>query len=262
MVVQYKIDYLKIKSNLLKFERLIKKYRFFKPDLVVFPEYALTGPLYGHYDLALSQNDQVVEDLKELARRYGVNIIPGSLGRIDNGRKFNSTCFIDGYGKLEGFYDKQKLWSSEKKFLVPGSESMVWNTKLGRIGIQICADLISPQVSADYLKSKPEIIINLAMWSKEDVKAAKKKVVTNLEINQTEVLAKARALENRAYFVFCNYGGGVEIKARSGRFYEENSVGNSMVVSPYGEIIAKAMGENEEVLMVEIDLAKCHWADY
>jgi len=262
MVVQYKINYLKPDANLRKFERLIRKYKFLKPDLIIFPEYGLTGPLFGHYDLAFKINDPIFEKLTEIAKKYKTNIIPGSFVRRVDNKNFNSTCFIDSDGDILGFYDKRTLWSSEKRFLTAGKNEGIFETKIGKIAIQICADLSSPRISDAYKNLKPEIVVNLALWSEEDMKAARKKVPNNIEKIQTEVLVRARSLESKAYTIFCNYAGQVNIVAKSGRNYGETSIGNTMIVNPYGEIISKVSDNREQLLMVELDLSKCHWANY
>ena len=262
LALQYKINYLKTAANLLKFERLIKKYRFLKPNLVIFPEYALTGPLYAHYDLSFKENDPIFDRLSKLAKKYKVNLIPGSFVKKINNHRFNSSCFINSNGKILGYYNKQNLWSTENKFLKSGVESNIFKTNIGKIAIQICADLNSPLISARYEKLKPDLIVNLALWSEEDKKAETKKTITTIEHTQTELLVRARALENKAFMIFCNHAGQFNIKARTKRAYPETSIGNTMIVNPYGQIIARASGNSQQHVFSEINLSKCHWAKY
>ncbi|NMB57458.1 carbon-nitrogen hydrolase family protein [Candidatus Beckwithbacteria bacterium] len=262
LVVQYKPIYLDIKANLEKIKRILRKYSFFKPQLVIFPEYALTGPLYGYYDLAFQDDNAVFKELSLLAKNFNLNLIPGSFVRKIGVKKYNSSCFINLEGKILDFYDKQYLWSSEKKFLEKGNKLTIFNTSLGKIVIQICADLHSSKLSDSYRQIKPDLIINLAMWSQEDIKSCAKIIPANIEFNQTEILTKARAIENRAYTVFCNFADSLEIKAKTGRIYQETSIGGSMIINPYGEIIAKTDNHKEQILFAELDLTKSHWSKY
>lgn len=262
LVIQYKPIYLKMRSNLRKFETILKRYNHVRPDLVIFPEYSLTGPLYAHYDLSFKKGDKIFKDLSSLALKYKVNLIPGSFVKKAGGKKYNSTCFIDSLGKILGFYDKQYLWATERVHLSPGNKTSLLKTDIGNISIQICADLNSSRISVDYRKLKPDLIVNIAMWSFEDINACVKMVPKNIELLQTEYLARARAIENRAYMIFCNYADNLEIQANTGRTYKETSIGNSMIVNPYGEVIARTTSNKEEVIFSEIDISKTHWAKY
>lgn len=261
IIFQYKPIYLNPKANIKKFDRLLKKYNFFKPDLVVFPEYSLTGPLYGHYDLAFKPNSKVFEELSFLAQKHKVFLLPGSFVRFRNDQRYNSTCLINPKGKVLGFYDKQKLWSSEKRYLKEGKRTKVFDTEIGKIGVQICADLHSSKISNDYRKLEPDLIVNIAMWSWEDTNTSAKKLVPrNIQLVQTEQLIKARAIENRAYSIFCNYAYEMIIKAK--KEYKETSIGNTMIINPYGETIAKVNSNRAQALLTEIDISKTHWSKY
>jgi len=260
LVIQYNPVYLKLDSNLSKFEKMIKKYSYLKPDLVIFPEYALTGPLYGHLELAFDQEDKIFQKLSDLAVKYNINFIPGSFVRNINNKRYNSTCFINSSGKILGFYNKECLWSSEKRFLNSGNDNFVFQTDLGSISLQICADLNSSRISGELRKSKPHLIINLAMWSFEDGNNCVKKVPDNIQVSQVELLTRARAIENRAYMIFCNHAGKTDIKTKTDRIYRETSIGSSVIVNPYGEIISKVTNNQEEAMFAEIDISKTHWA--
>ena len=262
LVCQYKIRHLDIESNLKKFERIIQKNQYLKTDLVVFPEEALTGLLYGHYNLALKQNDPVFMRLSLLAKKYKIYLVPGSFARIIGKKRYNSTCLISPQGKILGYANKQCLWSSEKLFVDKGKSSRVIKTKIGHIALQICADIFSSKISSSYRKTKPDIIINTSLWSQEDKNNCRKNVPEILEFTQTEVLARSRALENQAYFIFCNYADKQIVETKSGRRFKFRSIGHSMIVDPYGHIVAKASSNQEQVIFNEFDISKCHWAKY
>lgn len=262
LAVQYKIQYLNIAGNLRKISRILNKYKHLKPDLVIFPEYSLTGPLYGHYNLAFKEESKILKYLQEIAKKHSIYLLPGSFILKKTNCLYNSTCLIDPQGKIIDFYYKRILWSSEKRYLKNGMENRLFNTNLGTISIQICADLNSPLISHENKKLKPHMIINLAMWSKEDMKACTKKVPEDIEYKQTELLVKSRAIENKCYFIFCNFAEGLTIKTKKVRAYKETSIGNSIIVNPYGEIIAKTSSNKEEIIFSDIDISRCHWAKY
>jgi hypothetical protein len=61
-----------------------------------------------------------------------------------------------------------------------------------------------------------------------------------------QVLVRARAIENQCYVIACN---------RSGADPKNAFAGHSMIIDPWGEVLAEA-GEREEIITAEIDLAK------
>src|SRR3989344_3569755 len=112
LVFQYQPTYINLNSNIKKFERLVRKNLFLKPDLVIFPEYSLTGPLYSNYNLAFEKSNLIFEELGSLAKKYKIHLIPGSFVMKIGKNMYNSTCMIDDNGKILGFYHKRNLWSS------------------------------------------------------------------------------------------------------------------------------------------------------
>lgn len=260
LVVQYKIQYLDLQANLKKIRDILRTNIYLKPDIVIFPEYALTGPLYAHYDKAFDKGDPVFDTLRKFAQQYKVYLIPGSFVTKNDTGKYNTTCIISNKGKIEAYYSKQKLWGSEKKFLRRGSEAVVVPTQYGRISVQICADLTHPVISHELQKLEPHIIINLSLWSKEDKNVCTKSVPDALEYNTVELLSKARALENKCYFIFCNYADRLKLRSQTGREYPITSIGSTMIVNPYGETIAATSSTRKEILCTELDITKCHWS--
>ncbi len=109
LVAQYKIQYLDLQANLKKMKNILRANLYLKPDIVIFPEYSLTGPLYAHYEKAFGQDDPVFDALRRFARQYKVYLIPGSfITKTDKG-KYNTTCIVNNKGNIEAYYSKQKL---------------------------------------------------------------------------------------------------------------------------------------------------------
>lgn len=262
LIAQSNISYLNIKANIARIESVIRKNLHLKPDLVIFPEYALTGPLFSNYHLAFDNPAFELKPVINLAKKYNVNIVPGSFVRRIGKKLFNSTCIIHSDGKISDFYDKHRLWSSERRFLISGCENPLFTVAGYKISLQICADLNYPLLSHEYRALNPDVIINIAMWAQEDRKIYVKNTPVNIERLQVETLMKARAVENRCYTVFCNFGGHLSIQTKTRRIYHEASIGNSMIVNPYGEIIAKVTTTNQETISCNINKSKCHWSKY
>lgn len=257
LLVQYKPVGHNLNKNIQKFRRILRKYKDESIDLVVFPEYALSGGFpYGKFDeLALNidqkKNLDILNLLKNLAKKYEVNLIPGSFLVKELNNYYNRAILINRYGEIKLMHNKRKLWAAEKRFLKAGTETnLVKIDDFGSIGVQICADLNDPNLSNCYKKAS--LIVNVALWSEEDRFVYRKYVPPYIEKTTVEVLSKARSLENQAYFIFVNYAGRIVTKASTGRRYVTTSIGNSMVVNPFGEIIAKTSTNKEEFLLVDI----------
>ncbi len=258
LLVQYKPVGHDLFKNFQKFQRILRKYKDESIGLIVFPEYALSGGFpYGKFaELALNfdqkKNLDILNLLKDLAKKYGVNLIPGSFLVRKLNNYYNEAILINRRGEIKLTYNKRKLWAAEKRFLKVGNETKVVNINdLGTIGLQICADLNDPDLSKYYRKAS--LVVNVALWSEEDRLVYRKYVPPYIEKNTVEVLSKARALENRAHFIFVNYAGRIVTEASTGRQYVTCSIGNSMVVNPFGEIIAKTSTNKEEFLLVDIN---------
>ncbi len=99
--------------------------------------------------------DAWITPFVDAAKRFGVYICPGSsflpyidfdivMGMNPKGRRiYNTSCLINKYGRILGFTRKVNLTPDELNLGVsPGDirESMIYDTKIGRIGIAICLD--------------------------------------------------------------------------------------------------------------------------
>jgi predicted amidohydrolase len=148
--------------------------------------------------------------------------------------------FIGPDGHI-GTYRKSHLpYLGVDRFVTPGDELPVWDTPLGRIGVEICYDLRFPEVTRALALQGAEIVVhptNFPMAAKI----------------QTELITVARAAENRIFLLTANRVG----KERWAEF-----CGWSQIVDPYGVRLAEA-GETEEALLVaDIDVEKAQDKDY
>jgi predicted amidohydrolase len=101
------------------------------------------------------------------------------------------------------------------------------------LGLATCYDLRFPELFRGLVDAGAQLFVVPAGWP-----ARRREHWT--------LLARARAVENQAYVLACGTGGthaGVE------------QAGHSIVVDPWGEVLAEA-GPGEEVLSVELDPAK------
>ena len=170
----------------------------------------------------------VLAELRSFAAANHVWINIGSIA-IDgpDGKLLNRGYMIDDRGEIRGHYDKIHLFDvrlsdsqiyHESATVSGGNLAVVHNTALAQIGHTICYDLRFPQLFRDLAQKGAEIIACPAAFTKQTGQA------------HWHVLNRARAIENTCFIVSaCAIGpipGGGE------------SYGHSLVVSPWGDVIA------------------------
>ncbi len=212
-------------------------------QLLVLPECAIPGYMFDSADEALPYAEEIpgptTEAFERECARLGVHAITGLLER-DGDTLYNAAILVGPDG-LIGSYRKTHLpFLGVDRFVTPGDELKVFDTALGRIGLIICYDLRFPEVTRTLALQGADMVAlptNFPMAAKL----------------QCDVIAPARAAENRIYLLVANRVG----KERWGEF-----CGWSQIVDPYGTRLAEA-GETEEALLVaDVELEKARDKDY
>ena len=212
-------------------------------ELLVLPECAIPGYMFESAEEALPFAEEIpgpsADTLAKECRRLGMHLVCGLLER--DGDVLHNAAVLVGPEGLIGTYRKTHLpFLGVDRFVVPGDELTVYDTPLGRIGVEICYDLRFPEVTRTLALKGADIVAH----------------PTNFPVAariQTELITVARAAENRIYLLTANRVG----KERSGEF-----CGWSQIVDPYGTRLAEA-GETEEALLVaEVDVQKARDKDY
>jgi predicted amidohydrolase len=179
------------------------------------------------------------ETLAEACARLGVYVVCGLLERDDD-RLRNAAVFVGPDG-LIGSYRKTHLpFLGVDRFTVPGDELPVYDTPLGRIGVEICYDLRFPEATRTLALKGADVIAH----------------PTNFPVAariQTELITVARAAENRIFLLTANRVG----KERTGEF-----CGWSQIVDPYGKRLAEAGETGEALLVADVDVEKARDKDY
>src|SRR6058998_2207870 len=212
-------------------------------QLLVLPECAIPGYMFDSGDEAMPYAEEIpgptTEALAEACRRLDIYAVCGLLER--DGDVLHNAAVLVGPEGLIGSYRKTHLpFLGVDRFVVPGKELPVFETPLGRIGLEICYDLRFPEVTRTLALKGADIVAHPTNFPMEA------KV-------QTEVITLARAAENRVYLLTANRVG----KERWGEF-----CGWSQIVDPYGTRLAEA-GETEEALLVaDVEVEKARDKDY
>jgi 5-aminopentanamidase len=212
-------------------------------ELLVLPECALPGYMFDSAEEAMPFAEEIpgasTEVLEQACRRLGVHVVCGLLER--DGDLLRNAAVLVGPDGLVGSYRKTHLpFLGVDRFTTPGDELPVFDTPLGRIGLEICYDLRFPEVTRTLALRGAEIVAhptNFPMAAKV----------------QTELITLARAAENRIYLLTANRVG----KERWGEF-----CGWSQIVDPFGKRLAEAGETDEALLLADIDLEKARDKNY
>ena len=151
----------------------------------------------------------------------------------------------DDSGKRIARYDKMHLFRfdgggketyDEARTLQPGNRPVAIESPFGRLALSVCYDVRFPELyrglgefDVMFVPSAFTVPTGAAHW---------------------ETLLRARAIENKAYVVAPAQGG----THASGR----RTYGHTMIVDPWGEVIAARAEDGEGVVLAEIDTERMH----
>lgn len=227
------------KANLAKVEAFLEKYACVKADLVVLPEVFSTGVVSS--EVAVRDADEIYgstyETLSNWARQYKCYLVAGSLIECcKDGKCRNSSMLFSPDGDLIANYHKLHMFSyygsNEGDFCTSGCQAILAKTPIGNIGMTVCYDLRFTELYRSLAYKGAEIITIPAAWPFP-------------RLEHWVILNRARAIENQCFIVSVNQTGAVPPR--------RSNVGNSMIIDPWGSIIAGA-GEKEGVMFAVIDL--------
>jgi len=205
-----------------------------RPDLIVLPEMWNTGYALDIIDsIADPAGERTKAFISDFSRRHGVNVIAGSIAERREDGVYNALRIFDRDGKPAGEYDKIHLFRlmDEEKHLRPGGGIGLAEIDGVRIGVMICYDIRFPELARTLALAGAKMLVVPAEWP-------------HPRLAHWRTLLRARAIENQMYVAACN---------RVGSSNGTDFFGHSMVIDPWGEIVAEA-GEEETILTAEIDL--------
>ena len=233
----------RVGENLKTAEALIAQAVTQGAQLVALPEYF---PIMGmsdadKFDVRETDGHGAIQAfLSTTARRHGIWLVGGSIPLVSNeaGKVLNSCLVFDPQGERVARYDKIHLFGfqkgaeryNESATIEAGSQPMTFDSPFGRIGVSICYDIRFP----DLYRAQGAVDLQIipAAFTETTGRA------------HWEILLRARAIENQCYVLAVAQGG----KHENGR----ETHGNSMLIDPWGEILARRE-KGEGVVLGEID---------
>ena len=223
------------KENFPLAEKLIVESVKAQPDVIVLPETWNTGffPKENLAELSCRNGYEVNNRIGELAKKYKVNIVAGSVSNVRGGKVYNTAFVFDRTGSCIAEYDKTHLFTpmGEDDYYTCGNHLCRFELDGVKCGIIICYDVRFPELTRSLALQGLDMLFVVSQWPKK-------------RIFHLRTLTTARAIENQMFVVCCN-SCGTAGKTVYG--------GNSAIIEPFGKTLVLA-GENEEILTAECDL--------
>ena len=248
--VQFKVSP-NLNKNIARIEPFFKKANRNKCDIICFPEAFLTGGLPGE-----KYNPKVPIEAKKLfsklSKKYQIFSLMGSITERIKNKLYNICYLFDDRGRIVGNYKKNHLTKEEKKRLKPGNEVSVLRTKIGNIGIQICRDLLYPEITRKLMLKGAEIIFCPSFWSAKSSSydwIYSNKYFKNKAPNEVDALVSARAIESEVIFVYVNAAGNFNLGKNRNIL-----LGRTQIAFPFYGTTAKLSHNKESHLIKEADL--------
>ncbi len=210
-------------------------------------------PLMGHAEqdkLAIREqpgSGPIQAFLEEQARSHHIWLMGGTIPlTADSSRHIRAACLLyDPEGLMIARYDKMHLFDvcvdstageeyKESDTIEAGQEAVIAKTPFANIGMSVCYDLRFPEMYRGMLSGDVNLITVPAAFTYTTGAA------------HWEVLLRARAIENQCYVLASNQGGR--------HINERETWGHSMIVDPWGEILA-CIESGPGVACAQLDIA-------
>ena len=137
-------------------------------DLLVFREDCngvgnLTLPRMDRPDLLDMMSESIPDGmttscLADLARKGSCYVV-GCFNEKLDGRIYNTALLLDPHGKAVGKYHKTHLPPVEKLLTTPGNSLPVFETEIGKIGMLVCYDMMTPEVARCLALKGAELLV-------------------------------------------------------------------------------------------------------
>ena len=237
-----------IAENISVMEDLVRRAAKEGADYIQTPE--MTGILQKNRkglfaEIKPQQEDLLVLKATELAEELGIWFHIGSHAiRLGEEKAANRAFLFSPEGDLVTTYDKIHMFDvdldngeswRESKVYEPGERALLVDTGSAKIGMSICYDIRFPHLYREYALQGADILTAPAAFTRQTGRA------------HWHTLMKARALENSAFVIAAAQGGDHD----DGR----ETFGHSIMVNPWGEIIAELNHDEPGIIIADLDLA-------
>ena len=182
--------------------------------------------------------------LSRMARELRIYLVGGSMPELSGGKVYNTSYVFDREGRQIAKHRKAHLFDidveggqrfRESETLTPGDQVTVFETEFGRMGLCICFDFRFQELAKAMADQGAQLILVPAAFNMTTGPA------------HWELLFRQRAVDNQIFTL-----GTAPARNETEEYV---SYGNSILVDPWGTILARA-GAGEEILLPEVDFAR------
>ena len=210
-------------------------------NLVFFPEIQLT-PFFPQYhdlcvdDYCINIEDEALKQLSQKAKEHHYYLSPNVYLELE-GLRYDASLWVTSDGKIDDIskmvHIAQNVNFYEQDYYAPSDDGFkVFEMPFGKVGIVICFDLHIPEsIRSCALKGADLVIVPTANTKAEP-----------MEMFEWEM--RVQAMHNQVFVAMCN---------RVGTEGEMQFAGESIVIHPSGDVIAKA-DDKEQLFVCDIDL--------
>tara|TARA_R110001592_G_scaffold66073_2_gene202754 strand:+ start:1127 stop:1972 length:846 start_codon:yes stop_codon:yes gene_type:complete len=237
-----------VAPNIAAASRLVRQAAAAGATLIATPE--MTNlldirPGMARPKIVSQDDDTTLAAFRALAEELGVWLLLGSIAVTVEGdeRLANRSYLIGPDGKIVAQYDKIHMFDvevgdgqtyRESRTYRPGMSAVLARAAIAPIGMTICYDLRFPALYRTLAQAGAQILTVPAAFTRVTGEA------------HWHVLLRARAIETGCFLIAPAQGG----KHEDGR----ETFGHSLIISPWGEILAEADGDEPGVIWADIDL--------
>jgi len=241
-IIQMHVEEDKLK-NIVNASEFVKQAADKNADMAILPEmfccpYKTSNfPIYAEHE-----GGECYSLLADIAAKHGIYLVAGSMPEKDNeGKIFNTSYVFDRKGCKIGKHRKMHLFDiaveggqhfKESETLAAGNKVTVFETEFGKMGLAICYDFRFPELSRLMVDEGAKALIVPAAFNMTTGPA------------HWDILFRSRAIDNQVYTI------GIAPAREVNSCYI--SYGNSIMVSPWGEVVAQ-MDEKEGFLTGTLD---------
>jgi len=264
-IIQTKVsnnEKLNIKNSIDKIKLAAKK----KAKIICLPELFLS-PYFcqteSHSKFKLAEKIPGKKTILycELAKKLSVILIIPLFEKKTYGFYHNTSIIINEKGKIISKYRKMHIPDDpgyyEKFYFTPGDLGFKsTKTKYAKIGSLICWDQWFPEAARLTVLKGAEILFypTAIGWHPKE-----KKKFGKSQLDAWIIMQRSHAIANGVFVAAINRTGLEKIGNKKIQFW-----GNSMIIDPSGNIVARAKSEKEEILICDINLSKIentrnHW---
>jgi predicted amidohydrolase len=225
-----------IRRNLDEMGQWVRQAKGQLAELVCFPELNVTGYSTDRQiaDFAQPLDGPVVREMAQLAADEKIVILAGMAEAAADGRVYASHLVLQPDGQM-GVYRKLHLAAPERDAFTPGNQVPVFDVQGVKFGIQLCYDGHFPELSTCMAEMGVELIFLPHASPRGNAIQKHHSWMRHLP---------ARAFDNSIFVIACN-----QVGENGGALIFP---GNALILGPSGEILQKAVGGREGLLLADL----------